>query len=94
MERRDVVDAEFQVVEGPGRIRWGSVLWHSAVTMGLACYAVAMPVNGIEAALLVIGAALQWPLGRLFSGLSAPLLGSEQVQPLAARLRRGTRTKL
>lgn len=89
-----MVDAEFRVVEGPGRIKWGSVLWHSGITMFLACYAVAKPVEGLEAALLVIAAAGQWPMARLFSFLSEPPMSSELVEPLAERLKRGTRTKL
>ena len=89
-----MVDAEFRVVEGPGRIKWGSVLWHSGITMLLACYAVGASVGGLEAAFLIMAAAMQWPVARLFSFLSAPLMSSESVEPLAERLRRGTRTKL
>lgn len=93
MQRRDVIDAEFQVVEGPGRIRWGAVLFHFLFTALMAWWAMgdADPLND---ALAVFTVAVQWPLARLFSSLMAPRLQQEQVEPLAERLRRGTRTKL
>lgn len=89
MERRDVVDAEFQVVEPAWRIRWGSVAWHSFITICMAFWAMNEP-EPIIRAVAVMTAAIQWPLSRLFSGLLAPRLPPEQVELLAERLRRGT----
>lgn len=94
MERRDVVDAEFRVVEGPGRIKWGSVLWHSGITMFAACIPFMAPLEPVGVGLLIIAVALQWPIAKMFSFLSEPLLSSQSVEPLAERLKRGTRTKL
>lgn len=70
------------------------MLWHSAVTMLLASYAVGASVGGFEAAFLIMAAAMQWPVAKLFTYLSQPLLPSESVEPLAERLKRGTRTTL
>lgn len=93
MQRRDVIDAEFQVVEEPGRIRWGAVLFHFLFTAVMAWWAMDQ-ADPIYDALAVFTVAIQWPLARLFSSLTAPRLPQEQVEPLAERLRRGTRTRL
>lgn len=85
------LDAEYEVVEGRGRIRWGSLAYHSALVGGLAWVAYDQPELGW---LMVLLGAVQWPISRVFALMLRPPLEPQEVRPLERRMKSGLAGRL
>lgn len=88
MESRDVVDADFSVIERPWRVPWWGCFWFCVYVGGFAWVAAEWAAPGYAAGVvtMVIGAALVVPAGQLIAASYRAL--SERVsEPEAQWLR-------
>lgn len=88
MSDKQIIDAEFQVAERRLTVSWVSAVLYVAMVAFLMWVAYKEPDI---APALVFGAALIYPVHRLFGLLAAPRLQSQEVEQLAQRLRANAR---
>lgn len=88
MSDKQIIDAEFQVAERRLTVSWVSAVLYVAMIAFMMWLAYVEP--DLSPA-LVMGAALIYPVHRLFGLLAAPRLQSQEVEQLAQRLRANAR---